>query len=256
MKPFWIKNVSGVLVDLFFIPLILVSLLGSLSRILVDFHGLRSSAVKVVDITAFIVLLYIVSRPLRQKLKKYLNKVLLYFGGARALLLCLVIIVTVLWQIAVVILMTGYSDWDPGKIILASMDKLPNPTYYFSAYPNTHCLLFLERGVWLLSGQLKLESYAVLLSCINIILVDSAVAMVAMVVRHWFGRRYLKVLLSMSWFLIVASPWIVIPYSDVWAFFLVSLTLYLVDCFIRCHQAIYRCLLSVFLGVLSFFRII
>jgi len=230
MKHFWIKNVSGVLVDLFFIPMIVISLLGSLSHILTDFHGLRSSAVKAVDIMVLLVLLYIVFRPLRQNLNKYLNKALLYFSKSRVLLYWVVLIVTVLWQIAVVFLLTGYSDWDPGKIILASMGKLPTPTIYFSGYPNTLCLLFLERGMWLMSGQLKLESFTLLLNCLNIILVDSAVAMLAMVVYHWFGRMYLKVLLGMSWFLIVASPWIVIPYSDIWAFFLVSLTLYLVDC--------------------------
>jgi len=244
-----IKQISNGLVNLFFIPLILVSLVGSAELILKNFQGLSGLGVKVVDITFFVILVYIVCAPVRKWINNGCLSLLHFMRQYRTVFLWILVALTALWQIAVVVLMSGYNNWDSGKIVEAAMADLPGASAYFSNYPNTVSLLFLERGVWLISGQPNFQNLVLILDFLNIFLIDGAVLMTGSVIKGWFGSEYRKSLFVLSWFLIVMSPWAALPYSDVWAFFLTALTLYLINRLVNQHRTVGKCLLSICLGI-------
>lgn len=246
-----IKQISNGLVNLFFIPLILVSLIGSIQLILKNFQGLSGIGVKLTDIIFFVVLIYIVFTPVRKWINtgcQYLWQTICHY---RTVSLWVLIIMTLLWQVAVVILMSGYNNWDSGKIVEAAMENLQGASAYFSNYPNTVSLLFLERGLWFISGQPNFQNFVLLLDFLNIFLIDGAVLMTGAVIKNWFGRAYRIPLFVLSWFLIVMSPWVALPYSDIWAFFLTALTLYLMDQLAHQKHIIYQYLLAIFLGIVG-----
>mgnify|MGYP003361951018 CR=1 FL=1 len=249
MKHWHLKDVSNGIVNLFFIPLILVTLLGGVPLILANFQGLSSIGVKVVDILGLLLIVVLICSPVRRVISKWLTQAQHMIERYRRPLVCLLIAVTLLWQVAVVWLLSGYSAWDPGKIILAAIGQLPNPSPYFSNYPNTVFLLLLERGIWLVSGQPKLQTFILILNFINIFLIDCGVLMLSAIVKRWFGKQQARFLLVVSWVLIVMAPWIAMPYSDTWAFFLASLCLFLGNCLVNSHRWGYRVILAVGLGL-------
>jgi len=253
MKHWQIKSISNGLVNLFFIPLILVTLLGALSILLVNFQGLSSIAIKVVDVLGLVVIITLICRPVRQLVVGWVRWVVEVVSRYRLIFLVLVVVGTLAWQIAVVMLLSGFSAWDPGKIILAAMQKLPNPSPYFSNYPNTVLLLLMEHGIWLLSGQPNLANLILHLNFINIVLIDSGVLMLGVIIKRWFGQREVGLFLVMSWILIVVAPWIVIPYSDTWAFFLASLTLFLGYFLFHCQKLVVKVFLAAGLGLTIIF---
>lgn len=249
MKHWQLKNVSNGLVNLFFIPLILITLLGGAPLILANFQGLSSIGIKVVDVIGLILILALICAPVRHAISKWSRPVVQLVKRYRRPLLWVLIVGTLLWQVAVVWLLSGFSAWDPGKIILAAIGQLPNPSPYFSNYPNTVFLLLLERGIWLVSGQPKLQTFIVILNFINIILIDSGVLMLRAVAKRWFGKQQAILLVVVSWVLIVMAPWIAMPYSDTWAFFLASLCLFLGNSLVNSHRWGYRAILAVGLGI-------
>lgn len=249
MKRHQIKQISNGIVNLFFITLILVSLIGGIQLILSNFQGLSGLGVKIVDAVLVVILIYIICAPVRKWVSSGNRYCLRFIQHYHMVYLWTFILLTLVWQVAVVMLMSGDSNWDSGLIIKALIGDLPGKSAYFSHNPNTISLMFLERRIWLISGQPGFQNFVLILNFINIFLIDSAVLLTGNVAKNWFGGISQKLLFTLSWFLIVMSPWTAMPYSDIWAFFLTALTLYLIDQLSRQKQTNYKFILAFCLGL-------
>lgn len=250
-----IKQVSNGLVNLFLIPLILVTLFGGIQLILSNFQGVGSLTVKMIDAIFFVAIIFLSWMPVFQKVVHCWNIILNLCKKHRTKLFLLLLIITLVWQIAVVCLISGNSGWDPGVIARTAIGQQPSyASEYFSVSPNTMLLLFVERGLWIIAGsKLKIEAFIVYLNFLNIFLIDSAVAMICLITKKWFGNMHAKLLFVISWLLMMMSPWVALPYSDTWAFFLTALYVYLGDCLIHTHRVLYKCILATGLGILLTF---
>lgn len=255
MKRQQIKQLSNSLVNFFYVPLVFISVLGSVQLILTNFQGLSRVGMIVVNFIAFVLLVYVICRPFRQVVNNGWKNILYLIRLHPSVALWILIVVTVVWQIAVVLLISGYNSWDPGIIAMRAMGKrapgaIPE---YFSVNPNVLLLLFLEHGLWLISGQLDFAHFAILLNLINILLVDSAVIMLCIIMKRWFGKTKVKLLVILAWVLIVMSPWIAEPYTDTWAFFLTTVILYFIDRVFSSHNKRNKYVFSFFLGLIIIF---
>jgi len=175
-----LRRFSSGFVDFFFIPFVLVSFLGSLTLILSNFQGLSSTGIKVVAIVFFGMMCYTVCAPIRQYMNRVFKRLLKIINEHRTAFLAGLIVVTLLWQVAVVFLVSGRSIWDPDIITKTAMRDLSSGMApdYFSVNPNTLLLLFLEHGLWLISGRLEFENFIIFLNLVNVFLRERKISCV------------------------------------------------------------------------------
>jgi len=250
-----IKKISNGMINIFLIPLTLIALLGGIQLVLSNFQSLSRTGFIIVSSVLLAILVYIISLPIRKLINRCWKCLLWYIRKHKVPFLLSLTVVTIMWQLAVVFLLSGTGGWDPYTIMSTAIRQISPSvaSMYFSLSPNTLLLTFIEHGLWLISGQPQLHYFVVLLNVVNIILIDSAVLMSAVVVKHWFGRQYEKLLIVMSWVLFVVSPWIAIPYTDNWAYFLTALLLYVGDVYGRCQYKYSRYMLAAGIGFIIIF---
>lgn len=122
------------------------------------------------------------------------------------ILLCQIIIVNSLYT---------QVGWDSGAIINAALKiNLENSNAYLSVYPNNLFLVEIYQFIFFVTSA-DIESAYLIASFINIILVDIAGLMMVEICKMILDRKRAILSLFFYFLLIAASPWLIIPYSDI-----------------------------------------
>mgnify|MGYP003361950990 CR=1 FL=1 len=244
-----VKKISNGLINLFLMPLIVIALLGSLSLIVPAFQGMSSLAIKLVTGLCFIGLVIAISQPLRQVCRKLITG--LYAKGYphRRVLMWVVIVLTLCWQLAIIYLLSGQNAYDTGKIMDAAINGAQAHQTYFSLNQNTLLLLFIERGFWLMTGQPSLTTFVIYANVINLILIDGGFLMLAYSVNRLFGKQYQSALFVIGELLFLLSPWVAVPYTDTWAFFLTAAIVAISVSYVNNHKTWCKYVLAVMMGL-------
>lgn len=207
------KKASNCLINVFFFPLIFISFLGSVSVLCNQFIHLPSQGVILLD---FSILLSCFGYVLLQK-KGFVNFVIkiAQSDNFRKAIFLLIIF----WQIYMILSISGFSVWDPGIIIKRAMRSNYGVSNYFSLYPNTISLLYFEHFIWLILGHPSIKVLTIVLNIINMVLMDSAVFLLTKKISQNYFLRPIYYLISLLFIiLLIISPWICLPYSDVASF--------------------------------------
>ena len=215
-------RLSNLIINFFLLILVATSIIGAVavlpatvgrSSIFMWFIG-----ISVIIMIAFVSTYWQKSIYLGKKVKNFIlvNK---------SLLLITFFVVTVLWQIIIVLSLSGNTAWDPSIIERAAAKHNYWVEDYFSFYPNTLLLLFFEHFIYVIAGHPKLEILTIILNIINLLLLDTSLIILVISLKNTFSKKISIISAFFFWALIVISPLIAIPYSDIWALFLSSLIL-------------------------------
>lgn len=215
------KKYSNIFINIFYVPLIFISLLGILENLLTQISNMSKWSAIFLNFLIFgIVFLYILKNIkvpiLNGKIFNYLktyNKMLIIIG-----LTCVV-----LWQLYLVLALSGFNIWDPGIIIYKAMKKPIWVKDYFSYNPNTLFLMFYEHWVWIAFNKPSIQHLTIILNLINLSIFDFSLV----VLYKMLKEKISKIVLGFSVLLMGITPWYCIPYSDILAFALSVFTLYL-----------------------------
>lgn len=144
----------------------------------------------------------------------------------------LISVLTIIWQLLLVIGISGNTAWDPSIITTLAAHKSIESWYpdYFSYNPNNFFLLLLERSLNDLLHLVGITSYPffiIVLGVISYFLIDIAIFILFIALKRIFNRRVGILASFFTWILLALSPLGVIPYSDIPAFFISCLFLYL-----------------------------
>lgn len=179
----------------------------------------------------------------------FLKQLLIFFKRRFSSLLILGGVLTIFWQLFLIIGLSGNTTWDPSIITALAAYKSIAPWYpdYFSYNPNNIFLLILERIVNFLLHSIGITSYhtfIIVLGVISYALIDISIFILFIALKKIFNRQVGILAGVFTWFLLALSPVGVIPYSDIPAFLISCLFLYLYSLPIN-YQAI------ISLGLLS-----
>lgn len=243
-----LQKLSNIVINFFLVLLIGISLFGAVSLIVTSFEGIGKVSVSIADLGIVILIFYMISESFRGKLiKSYANvhdHIQKNIGRYKLILLCL----TIFWQLFVVVTLSGFSQWDPSIISFAAMHRKFWVADYFSINSNTTLLLFIENLVWIITGKLKFGYFVIVLNLINMLLIDFGICFVFKSANYWFSRRQAIIGLKLSWLLIAVSPWVAIPYSDTWGFFLTTLVIWIGICYTKSVRLKYKIAYASLLG--------
>lgn len=222
-----LQRISNNFINTFLVFLISIAVLGSVAEILPYFNEIGSTGIYLIDLLLIVLLICILCR---KKLKILIPKIILFTQSHTKVVVSIFFILIVIWQIFVVFSINGKTMWDANMILSGivnspQMDQVNNE--YLSVYPNNVLLFVYERYVWLLLSKSNLETLTLTLSLVNILLVDGAIILAASSVKRLFNQTTSAIFKILSLLLMGLSPWLAVPYSDIWAFFFSSLAVYL-----------------------------
>lgn len=170
------KKRMNFLANIFFIPLLLISLLGAAATLLNDVAEASKSGILMMDILIVMLILLFLVRHMKPlfsingKFSRYLRYFML---GA-----------ILFWQFYLLLNMSGLCFWDPGSIMLKAIGKASWASKdYFSFNPNTFFLLLIEHSIWKGLGQPSLRILTVTLGLISYGLLDSS-----LLTLYWLGK--------------------------------------------------------------------
>lgn len=210
-----LKKSMNFLVNIFFVPLLIIGLLGAAANLLNDMIGASKSGILVLDILLVSVPVFLIAY--KRQLRIPINKKFCCYGLA-----CVI----VAWQAYLVITVAGFSIWDPGNILLKAINKTPwTGTSYFSSNPNTFLLLLIEHGIWKGLGQPSMRVLTSLFGLLSYGLLDASLLTLCHLGKKYLTQRVGKVALGLGIISLGVTPWAVIPYSDIPAFALTVFSL-------------------------------
>lgn len=243
-----LKLCSNHIINIIIIILFSISVLGALSGIVNDFLQLSSEGIYLFDvlIILFAVLCYLFKKFHFFKLVSKMDK------DNYNLVKILSILMLISWQLWVVISLNGQPLYDSNTVLNKAM-FVPGNEDYFSTYPNNFLILMIEKNIWLVFNSPNTRNFTLILSILNVVLVDSSIFLVSAITKKVFSRRISCIYVFLSSVFIGLSPWLSVPYTDIWSFFLSSLSIYL------CLKAFYtkskkrKILLSFLIGIVMSF---
>lgn len=218
------KKISNFIVNIFFIPLMAISIIGAFGILL---NLISSISSNLLFITNFAVILFIaaISFVSISSIIKY--KIISFIRSNLRSVFFVLGIALLVWQISIVVTISGFSSWDPGIILLKAMDKSIWVRDYFSTYSNTVLILLIEHGIWLMFSMPNVENFTLILNFINIILIDLGVYFLYRASSALFKSKVKYFVGFVGFVTILIGPWIALPYSDDWAFLLTSASIFL-----------------------------
>lgn len=163
------------------------------------------------------------------------------------------IILTVTWQVNLIIELSGITWWDPSIIQTAAMGK-PNwlGKNYFSYYPNTFIMCAFETHIYEWVKNIGMQGFIKLLNSLNIVLLDLSWGLIIYSTNSFFHKKKVTINVSwLSWAMIIVSPYVAIFYSDIPAFFIGSSMLALLSLLKDTNNKKIRTLVCVLIGVIS-----
>lgn len=246
------RNIERVVVNFIFFLLIMISLMGSINNLLnlvTQDNPLSILAFDCMLVIAF-VLFWNKSRLM------FVNwiKVICNIICKRKFYLILFLFLIVTWQVYLVFTISGFSIWDPGIIILRAINITPwVGNDYFSYYPNTFLLLILEHIIWHIMGTPTLKVLTYTLNVVNYIFLDLSLIIAYIFLKKVFNSFAAKFYFVTGMILVALTPWPCIPYSDVIALCLSTLTLVVLYLFKENYSFKKNVLISIECGILIAF---
>lgn len=223
-----LKKYSNLLVNIFFIPLSIISLIASIDVMGDNFKALSKSEIILLDIIFIIILVAYVCR---KRLFVLANNLFQRIKSHYKITFILILFLLTIWQVYLVYSLHGISGWDPGIIAYkATLTKSWVKDTYFSFYPNTLLFLLFEHFIWIISGKPSITTLVAIIGCFNIIFVDTAIVLIYRIVKtnmNSMSNRIFVLFISITLFGLV--PWIAIPYTDCIAFLLCTILVMLIQ---------------------------
>lgn len=146
------KNSLNLIANVLLFILIIITLLGVCSELLFNIVSISRTGVIIFDVLSLLLLMMIMFRK-----KLYI----IYKRNISAkinIIFAISLFIIGIWQLYLVLTISGFSKWDPGNIILQAMEKKQwAGEEYFSYYPNTYFLMLLEHVIWYLIGKPNIE---------------------------------------------------------------------------------------------------
>ncbi|CAH1850265.1 hypothetical protein [Convivina intestini] len=218
------KRVSNSFINIFLAILILVSIIGSVQLLPEIFNQTTKLFVYFFDILMIIIAVTLLSKKTQQLIVRLFSWFNEHISMKSFWLTAFGLII--LWQMSSVFLISGTCFWDWQVIVERAMgnkDALPN---YFSVFPNNLFLLKIDNAIWHFLGHTDEKCFILALNLINTLVIDLGTFLVWKVIK----RQSLSVSNNISYIFLLMiytlTPWVVIPYSDTWAFLFCALILY------------------------------
>ncbi|MDK8117422.1 hypothetical protein QP705_09445 [Limosilactobacillus reuteri] len=219
------KKISNNIVNVFLITLCTITLIGSITQlsILQDILSIKLNIVY-----TLLVVLCVCGYIFRRRIKSGI-KWIFHHSYCYLTVFLLVVCALVIYQLNLIQALTGSMDLDPAFIYNLILHKPTVGSFYFSWYPNLLFLLNVENGIYNLLGKPSLYVFLTSLSYINMFLIDSGLILLYFAVKKQSNKKYAFLTFLIGVVLYGITPYIVIPYSDNWAFWVCSLYLFLLS---------------------------
>ena len=231
------RSFSNHLISIILTIMLIVSVIASTKQF---YLILKSSSIKKVCILIVMVLLLVLFIRTRRGFREYINSNLYY-------LIIVLFSFLILYQINVIQALTGTLNNDPKDIYNLIIQRPVGVKNYFSIYPNNLFLAYIEKILYLAWRQPTPLVFLFRLNVLNALLIDLGCLFIMLAVKEQEGKEYGLVALMFSIGLYGISPNVVIPYSDNWVFFGLSLFLWLLSIYIK--QTKYRFITLTFIGI-------
>lgn len=223
-----IVKVSNSFINVFLVGLTLISVLGAMALISPNFISLSANNVHLILI---VVLLGGLFWLFRRKFSAIFAKLANFLSKNLQWLSLIMGVIVVGCQIYFVYSLSGMNMWDPSGLINRAVGT-PNMAFpakaYLSTYPNNFLLFLFEKSVWVIFGRPEIATLSLILSLNNIFIVDFSIVLLSLSLRKLFNCRVVFCYLFLSLIFMGFSPWISVPYSDVWGFCLSSVSIALI----------------------------
>lgn len=227
MKSTRIQRASNVFINLFYLPLIFISFLGAVNLILATFNGVRPIPMGIFSAIMIVVFVSCCITSWRHWWSRVWHISVKYFSRHKVFYVIVLAVITITWQVIVVRLLSGTSYWDPLNIMTGAIQGKVQPKLYFSYNSNTLLLMYVEHALWILLSKPDFQTLVLSMNYINIFILDLAAILMANVVKNWFGRKYVPLVVFFTWSLFLITPWVALTYTDDYAFFLTALNIWL-----------------------------
>lgn len=213
-----IRKYSNYFINIFLLPLLSVTLIGSVVQLGIIQQTL--SPKKNIFFTLLIIGV-IIAYIFKKKISLTFN-VILENQGRYWTLFTIIFICLIIYQLNLIRALTGSMELDPAFIYKLIMHKPTVYSSYFSWYPNILLLLNIENGVYHLTGQPSQDAFLIILSFINLVLIDTGLIFIYFAVKKQLGQKIGFCVFVISILLFGITPYIAVPYSDIWSFWLGS----------------------------------
>ncbi|MCQ9316557.1 hypothetical protein NQ006_07155 [Pediococcus pentosaceus] len=215
MVKFSFRKVSNYFVSLILLLLGCISILGAMGTLSKSIEEVTYRYIYILDaLLLIIIFMYLLRGKCKEILKKYGKMVFL------ASIFCII-----LWQIWMVVTLVSVTRWDPTTVLYEVMGHPLWNKEYFSVYPNNFFIVAFERALWLLFGKPDLFSFTRILGFLNILVVDSTILFTRSIIKRYYKEFIANSFTFFCVSLLGLSPWITIPYSDIWSFCISSCNL-------------------------------
>lgn len=220
-----IKKISNDVINIFLGIITVISIIAAVSLLKDQLFSISRTTLLILDICLIILTFVFI---FKETFIKFLKSIYKICKNRKALLLISVSLLLMIWQVYLILTISGFCYWDPGIIMTKAMNKIPwSSMRYFSFYPNTFGMLMLEHGLWLTLGKPGIRSFTLILNLINVVVLDSSLYILFRVSKKYFNQRIASYALVTSVLLFGISPWICIPYTDVLSFAITIWTIWI-----------------------------
>lgn len=204
------RKFSNRFINVFYLPLVVISLFGAVSFLLDQLYVLQAKSILIIDIFLIIIgTCYLIKwGKIRVAIDLIVKRL-----GSKNIKRGLVVLILI-WQLVMILSISGFSTWDPGIIILQATGQKQWVPDYFSYNQNTLPLMFFEHLVWRLIGSPSYKVLTIVLNIINMILVDTSVYLLLNHEKQRLNKKTLNYISICICLLMLVTPWICLPYSD------------------------------------------
>lgn len=204
------RKFSNRFINVFYLPLVVISLFGAVSFLLDQLYVLQAKSILIIDIFLIIIgTCYLIKwGKIRVAIDLIVKRL-----GSKNIKRGLVVLILI-WQLVMILSISGFSTWDPGIIILQATGQKQWVPDYFSYNQNTLPLMFFEHLVWRLVGSPSYKVLTIVLNVINMLLVDTSVYLLLKYEKQRLSKKTLNYISICICLLMLITPWICLPYSD------------------------------------------
>lgn len=206
------RKFSNRFINVFYLPLVVISLFGAVSFLLDQLYVLQAKSILIIDIFLIIIGTCYLIKWGGGKIRVAIDLMVKRLGSKNIKRGLVVLIL--IWQLVMILSISGFSTWDPGIIILQATGQKQWVPDYFSYNQNTLPLMFFEHLVWRLIGSPSYKVLTIVLNIINMVLVDISVYLLLKYEKQQLSKKTLNYILICICLLMLVTPWICLPYSD------------------------------------------
>ena len=240
-----IQKLSNYLVNIFLVLLGTISLIGAVTELAVMQNKLSvTKNILFTSLVLVIVCIFIFRKQVKNLVElccasKYIFNVifLVIFCGL------------IFYQLNMIQALTGIMEFDPAFIYSLILHKPIVGSSYFSWYPNLLLLLNIENVVYHLLDNPNIYFFLKSLNVINLFLIDAGLMLIFLILNKQLNKKYAFITLLMAILIFGLTPYIAIPYSDNWAFFLMSIYIFLLSTIYNKKQFHFNIIPIIFIGI-------